>query len=71
MRSIDVRVEPTVRLVRAVEGVENTKPCILMVNFELCVTTLPLRIQLVAFCTRLKGAYTTRTAEGQAAPLIT
>lgn len=42
MRSIDVRVEPTVRLVREGEGVENTEafPCILI--FDCCMLSLAI-----------------------------
>jgi hypothetical protein len=34
MRSIDVRVEPTVRLVHVVEGTGNTIACVLLLMFS-------------------------------------
>jgi hypothetical protein len=49
------------------EGVENTKTCISLPTFGLCMTTLSLRVQLIAFCIHLIGANETRSAEGQAA----
>jgi len=59
MRSIDVPVERTVRLVHEGEGVENTKTCISLLTFGLCMTTLPLCVQLIAFCIHLMGANAT------------
>jgi hypothetical protein len=67
MRSIFVRVEPTVRLVHEGERVENTKTCISFLTFGLCMTTLSLRVRLTAFCSHFMGANAARTAEGQAA----
>jgi hypothetical protein len=67
MRSIVVPLELTVRLVRAVEGVENTSTCASFPTLDRCIDALPLTELFAAFCINCIGASAARTAEGQAA----
>jgi len=67
MRSIAVPLELTVRLVRVVEGVENTNACVSLLMLGSCIAALPLTELFAAFCTHFIGANAARTAAGQAA----
>jgi hypothetical protein len=67
MRSIRVPLELTVRLVRVVEGVENTNACVSLLMLGRCIAMLPLTERIAAFCTHCIGASAARPAEGQGA----
>ena len=67
MRSIRVPLELTVRLVSAVEGVENTNGCVSLLMLGRCIAMLHFAKWFAAFCTHFVGAYAARPAAGQAA----
>jgi hypothetical protein len=67
MRSIRVPLELTVRLVRVVEGIENTNACVSLPMLGRCIATLPLPELFAEFCTHVISANAARTAAGQAA----
>jgi hypothetical protein len=55
MRSIIVPLELTVRLVRVVEGVENTLTCLSLLMFGRCIAALPLRSLTLCILQRFDG----------------
>jgi hypothetical protein len=67
MRSIRVPLELTVRLVRVVEGVENTNACVSLPTLDRCIDALPLTESFAPFCINCMGVSAARTAAGQAA----